>query len=61
MVGSEGEGVSKLVKERCDVTVSLPLRGKITSLNASVAAGIVLYEVANQRLAAERGRGKERG
>ncbi|MBC2872009.1 23S rRNA (guanosine(2251)-2'-O)-methyltransferase RlmB [Bittarella massiliensis] len=61
VVGSEGEGVSKLVKERCDVTVSLPLRGKITSLNASVAAGIVLYEVANQRLAAERGRGKERG
>lgn len=50
VVGSEGTGVSRLVKEKCDVVVSLPMNGKINSLNASVAAGIVLYEVARQRL-----------
>jgi len=49
VVGSEGEGVSRLVKENCDFTVSLPMKGKINSLNASVAAGIVMYEVARQR------------
>lgn len=50
VVGSEGSGISKLVKENCDVTVSLPMRGRVNSLNASVAAGILMYEVAKQRL-----------
>ena len=50
VVGSEGAGVSRLVKEKCDFVVSLPMNGKINSLNASVAAGIILYEVARQRL-----------
>ena len=49
VVGSEGRGISRLVKEQCDFIVSLPLRGHITSLNASVACGIVLYEAARQR------------
>ena len=47
--GSEGRGISRLVKEQCDFIVSLPMRGHITSLNASVACGIVLYEAARQR------------
>lgn len=50
VVGAEGEGVSRLVKERCDFTVSLPLAGKIGSLNASVASGIIMYEIARQRM-----------
>ena len=50
VIGNEGKGVGRLVKEKCDVTVSLPMRGKINSLNASVAAGIIMYEVAKQRL-----------
>ena len=50
VVGSEGNGVGRLVKEKCDVTVSLPMRGKVNSLNASVAAGIIMYEIARQRL-----------
>ncbi len=50
VIGSEGQGISRLVKETCDDTVSIPMHGKITSLNASVAAGIVLYEVAKTRL-----------
>ena len=50
VVGSEGRGVSRIVKERCDTTVSLPMRGKVNSLNASVAAGIIMYEVTKQRL-----------
>ncbi len=50
IVGSEGNGVSRLIKEKSDFVVSLPMRGKITSLNASVAAGILMYEVARQRL-----------
>ena len=50
VVGSEGSGVSRLVKEKCDFVVSLPMRGRINSLNASVAAGIVMYEVARQRM-----------
>lgn len=49
VVGSEGEGLSRLVKERCEEIVRLPMKGKISSLNASVAAGIVLYEVLRQR------------
>lgn len=50
VVGSEGHGMSRLVKEQCDGIVSLPMRGKINSLNASVACGIMVYEVARQRL-----------
>lgn len=49
VVGSEGEGVGRLVKEKCDFTVSLPMKGKINSLNASVACGIICYEVSRQR------------
>jgi 23S rRNA (guanosine2251-2'-O)-methyltransferase len=49
VVGSEGKGLSRLVRERCDALVRLPMRGKISSLNASVATGIVLYEVVRQR------------
>lgn len=50
VIGNEGSGVGRLVKEKCDVTVSLPMRGKVNSLNASVAAGIIMYEIARQRL-----------
>jgi 23S rRNA (guanosine2251-2'-O)-methyltransferase len=50
VIGSEGKGVGRLIKEHCDFTVSLPMRGRITSLNASVAAGIILYEIARQRM-----------
>jgi 23S rRNA (guanosine2251-2'-O)-methyltransferase len=50
VVGSEGKGVSRLVKEKSDFVLSLPMRGKITSLNASVAASVLMYEVARQRL-----------
>lgn len=50
VVGSEGNGVSRLIKEKSDFVVSLPMRGKITSLNASVAAGILMYEISRQRL-----------
>jgi 23S rRNA (guanosine2251-2'-O)-methyltransferase len=49
VIGSEGAGMSRLVKERCDEVVRLPMRGKINSLNASVSTGIVLYEVLRQR------------
>ena len=49
VVGSEGFGVSRVVREACDGVLSLPMLGKVTSLNASVAAGIVLYEIARQR------------
>lgn len=49
VIGSEGEGVSRLVKEKCDFTVSIPMYGKIDSLNASVAAGLLMYEVVRQR------------
>lgn len=54
VVGSEGNGVSRLIKEKSDFVVSLPMRGKITSLNASVAAGILMYEVSRQRLGLKR-------
>lgn len=49
VVGSEGKGISRLVREQCDFIVSLPMTGKISSLNASVACGVMLYEVARQR------------
>lgn len=50
VIGSEGTGMGRLVQEKCDFILSLPLRGNINSLNASVAAGIVMYEVSRQRL-----------
>ena len=50
IVGSEGKGISRLLRDKCDVMVSLPMQGEITSLNASVAGGIIMYEVARQRL-----------
>jgi len=49
VVGSEGFGTSRLVKETCDEIVRIPMRGKINSLNASVATGIILFEVLRQR------------
>lgn len=49
VIGSEGEGVSRLVKENCDFTVSIPMYGNIESLNASVAASLLIYEVIRQR------------
>ena len=49
VVGSEGRGISRLVREQCDQILSLPMQGSINSLNASVACGIVLYEVCRQR------------
>lgn len=49
VIGNEGKGISRLVREKCDTIVSLPLKGKINSLNASVAAGIIMYKVAQGR------------
>lgn len=49
VIGSEGAGISRLVREKCDFAVSIPMRGKITSLNASNAAAILMYEVVRQR------------
>ena len=50
VIGSEGQGVGRLVKENCDLTAGIPMRGEISSLNASVAAGILAYEVVRQRI-----------
>lgn len=50
VIGNEGSGVSRLIKERCDFTVSVPMNGSIDSLNASVAAGVLAYEVVRQRM-----------
>lgn len=50
VIGSEGDGVSKLVKENCDFIASIPMKGDIDSLNASVAAGVLAYEIVRQRL-----------
>jgi 23S rRNA (guanosine2251-2'-O)-methyltransferase len=49
VIGAEGKGLSRLVEERCDFLVQIPMRGKVQSLNASVAAGVLLYEVIRQR------------
>lgn len=49
VIGSEGVGMSRLVKENCDFLVKIPMKGKITSLNASVSAGIIMYEVVRNR------------
>lgn len=50
VIGNEGEGVSRLVREACDFTASIPMKGDIDSLNASVAAGVLAYEIVRQRL-----------
>jgi 23S rRNA (guanosine2251-2'-O)-methyltransferase len=55
VVGSEGQGVGRLVRERCDVTLRLPMRGRVESLNASAAAAALLYEVVRQRTTQRRG------
>lgn len=49
VIGSEGEGVGRLVKEKCDMTAAVPMKGNIDSLNASVAAGVLAYEIVRQR------------
>ncbi len=49
VVGSEGEGIGKLIREKCDFVVNIPMQGEISSLNASVAAAIVMYEILKQR------------
>ena len=50
VIGNEGDGVSRLVKENCDFTASIPMQGDIDSLNASVAMGILSYEIVRQRI-----------
>ncbi len=50
VIGSEGNGMSRLVKENCDFLIKIPMKGKISSLNASVSAGIVVYEAVKQRI-----------
>lgn len=50
VIGNEGEGVSRLVKEKCDYVASIPMKGSIDSLNASVAAGVLAYEIVRQRM-----------
>ena len=49
VVGGEGSGISRLVKEKCDFTVSIPMKGNLNSLNASNAAAITMYEIVRQR------------
>ncbi len=50
VIGNEGDGVSRLVRENCDMIASIPMKGDIDSLNASVAAGVLAYEIVRQRL-----------
>lgn len=50
VIGNEGEGVGRLVKEKCDFVASIPMKGQIDSLNASVAAGVLAYEIVRQRM-----------
>ena len=50
VIGNEGEGVGRLVKENCDFVASIPMKGNIDSLNASVAAGVLAYEIVRQRI-----------
>ena len=53
VIGNEGEGVSRLVKEKCDFVASIPMKGDIDSLNASVAAGVLAFEIVRQRMGAK--------
>lgn len=50
VIGNEGEGVGRLVKENCDFMAGIPMKGEIDSLNASVAAGVLSYEIVRQRM-----------
>lgn len=50
VIGNEGEGVSRLIREKCDFIASIPMKGDIDSLNASVAAGVLAYEIVRQRM-----------
>jgi len=50
VIGSEGQGVGRLVKEKCDMTAAIPMKGNLDSLNASVAAGVLAYEIVRQRI-----------
>ena len=50
VIGSEGKGISKLTKDKCDVMIKIPMKGKVNSLNASVAGGILMYEIMKQRI-----------
>lgn len=55
VIGNEGEGVGRLVKEKCDMTAAIPMKGDIDSLNASVAAGVLAYEIVRQRIMGGKG------
>ena len=59
VIGSEGDGVSRLVREKCDLTASIPMKGDIDSLNASVSCGILAYEIVRQRMAAAKKAGED--
>jgi 23S rRNA (guanosine2251-2'-O)-methyltransferase len=61
ILGGEGQGLHRLVRERCDALVHIPMRGRITSLNVSVAAGVLLYEAVRQRTAASNARHQDAG
>ena len=50
VIGSEGRGIAKLTRDKCDVLVKIPMVGKISSLNASVAGGILMYEILRQKM-----------
>ena len=50
VIGSEGSGLGRLIKEKCDILVKIPMKGKINSLNASNAASIIIYEIMKQRM-----------
>jgi 23S rRNA (guanosine2251-2'-O)-methyltransferase len=58
VIGNEGSGIRPLVKEKCDLLVKIPMFGSIKSLNASVSAGIILYEVVRQREEKAKGEGR---
>ncbi len=49
VIGNEGKGIGRLVRDKCDGIISLPMKGKINSLNASVAAGVVMYDILRNR------------
>ena len=51
VIGSEGKGQSRLVRENCDFLVSIPMKGRISSLNAAVSAAVILFEIQKQRAA----------